>query len=164
MRRGEHGEEACVIAFHVIGTPAPKGSSRAINVSGGSDVNQARQRSWSADVQAAAVAAMQGRAPIVEMPLVVELVFHLLRPGGHWSKRGGLRPRAPSAPAVKPDLDKLARCTLDALTGIVFDDDSRIVELSVRKVYCAPNEAPGASIACQESSNAFSDLADRVDA
>ena len=33
------------------------------------------------------------------------------------------------------DIDKLARTTLDALTGIAFDDDGRIVDLVTRKRY-----------------------------
>ena len=36
---------------------------------------------------------------------------------------------------VKPDLDKLARSCFDAMTGIVFFDDSQVVELSAKKHY-----------------------------
>ena len=34
---------------------------------------------------------------------------------------------------VRPDIDKLARAVLDALTGIVWVDDDQVVELVCRK-------------------------------
>lgn len=60
------------------------------------------------------------------------------RPPGKGRNAGKLAPSAPVHPRGKPDIDKLARSTLSSLTGIVFDDDSRIVALSVAKVYAAP--------------------------
>lgn len=40
-----------------------------------------------------------------------------------------------TTPCVRPDVDKLARALLDALTGIAYEDDGQVVELLVRKVY-----------------------------
>ena len=40
-----------------------------------------------------------------------------------------------------PDIDKLARCALDALTGIVFRDDAQIVDLHATKRYGEPERA-----------------------
>ena len=37
-----------------------------------------------------------------------------------------------------PDLDKLARCAVDALTGIVLKDDALISELALAKRYGDP--------------------------
>jgi Holliday junction resolvase RusA-like endonuclease len=85
----------------------------------------------------------------VRVPVDVTIVFRIARPGGHWAKRGGVKPSAPTAPHSKPDIDKLARSTLDSLTGIVFDDDSRIVRLTLDKVYAAPGRE-GASIVVDE--------------
>jgi len=39
---------------------------------------------------------------------------------------------------VKPDVDKLARGLLDAMTGILFADDAQVVSLHVRKFYDLP--------------------------
>lgn len=36
---------------------------------------------------------------------------------------------------VKPDIDKLTRAVLDALTGVVWDDDSQVVGLQAVKKY-----------------------------
>ena len=44
-------------------------------------------------------------------------------------------------PCIKPDVDKLARALLDALTGLAYVDDEQVVELLVRKVYGAADVA-----------------------
>lgn len=146
-----------MIAFDVLGMPAPKGSNRAMLIGGkarfvpgGSKANQHRLKGWDACVRADALEAL---GPCLEpkfigRPLRVELHFRMARPSGHWGKRG-LKPSAPIAPATKPDADKLARATLDSLTGLAFDDDSRIVELLVSKSYAAPGQE-GARIVVQE--------------
>lgn len=51
-------------------------------------------------------------------------------------------------PNVKPDIDKLCRSTLDALTvGEAIDDDARIIQLTASKTYAAGSEQPGCYIA-----------------
>lgn len=50
-------------------------------------------------------------------------------------------------PNVKPDIDKLCRSTLDALTvGKAIDDDARIIQLIASKTYAAGSEQPGCYI------------------
>jgi hypothetical protein len=47
--------------------------------------------------------------------------------------------------AWKPDIDKLLRSTLDALTlAMVWGDDKQAAELQVAKLYCAHDRSPGA--------------------
>lgn len=150
-----------MISFDVLGTPAPKGSNRAITIAGkarfvpgGSKVNQQKLKGWDASVRERALEVL---GPCLEpkyraQPLVVELQFRLTRPGGHWRPKGGLKPSAPIAPATKPDIDKLVRSTLDSLTGLVFDDDSRIVSMIVTKMYAAPGQE-GALIMVREYSD-----------
>lgn len=42
--------------------------------------------------------------------------------------------RVASAPnTVRPDVDNVAKAVMDALNGIAYDDDSQVVELTVRK-------------------------------
>lgn len=146
-----------MIVIDVLGTPAPKGSNRAIlrggfavMVPGSSDTGKLKIKSWEASVR---VAAQDIARMFVQTPIAVAIVFRLARPGGHWSKNGGLRPSAPLRPSVKPDVDKLARATLDAMTGVVFDDDSRIVELALHKTYAEPGKE-GARIVVKEWSAA----------
>lgn len=154
-----------MIIIDVLGTPAPKGSQRAfvnkrtgraILSSFGSGVGEKRLRSWDADVRTAALEAHGSRKHVASAPmfvgkaLAVALIFRMARPNGHRNpKSGELRKSAPVRPSVKPDVDKLARATLDALTGIVFDDDSRIVELALHKTYAEPGRE-GARIVVKE--------------
>lgn len=143
------------ITIHVNGIPAPKGSNRAIMrggfaqlVPGGSDTGRKRMKSWARAVREAALDAcsttLKGR------PVDVWIVFWMPRPNGHRTKAGKIRASAPMYPAVKPDIDKLARNTLDALAGVAYDDDSRIVNLVLRKIYAQPGQE-GACITVAEA-------------
>lgn len=142
-------------AFSVRGTPAPKGSSRAFYKAGMKRAvivkdNSEKQRGWEGAVREAAASLVSDleTPPFVDRALRVEITFFIARPGGHWGKgknAGRLMPGAPSRPRSKPDIDKLARSTLDALIGIVFDDDSRIAKLTLEKRYASPGEE-GAAI------------------
>jgi len=74
-------------------------------------------------------------------PIAVELVFYRRRPAGHFgSGRNAhkLRPSAPSVPATRPDVLKLARAVEDSLTGVIWRDDAQIVEEVLRKFYGEP--------------------------
>ena len=148
-----------MIRIDVLGSPAPKGSNRAmlrggraVFVPGGSKVNAEKQRSFASAIRDEidrVIGASRSSPVFVDRALAIAIVFRLRRPGSHWSKKGGLLPSAPTAPSVKPDVDKLARHAIDVLTGSVFDDDSRIVELLVRKEYAPPGR-DGATIVVDE--------------
>jgi len=108
-----------------------------------------RTKPWSANVTAFAYQAMERATMFVDAPLAVELVFYVPRPQSHYGKRG-LRPSAPHYPRTKSDVDKLARCTLDALEGVVFDNDSRISRLIAEKLYAHTGIAPGVNITVEK--------------
>jgi Holliday junction resolvase RusA-like endonuclease len=61
------------------------------------------------------------------------------RPKAHLILRGGKYvPRMQYLyvrPAHAPDIDKLLRAVMDALTGIAYADDSQVIEVMVSKVY-----------------------------
>jgi crossover junction endodeoxyribonuclease RusA len=59
--------------------------------------------------------------------VTVSVVYGLPRPKG--------RDRVRVTPCVRPDVDKLCRALMDALTGIAYADDGQVVALSVRKIY-----------------------------
>lgn len=138
------------MAFRVLGSPAPKGSARAfLNkrsgraqlIPSGSATNAKKLASWATAVREAARDDVGPRdEPVfVSRPLHVGITFLMARPAGHWGVKG-LKPSAPTYPQVKPDIDKLARTTLDAMTGLVFDDDSRIALLVLRKQWASPGD------------------------
>ncbi len=139
-----------IVAFTVHGVPAPAGSKRAFahKHTGRIVVTDANKnsRSWKNQVSEEAAIAMtyhgrdgtSGYLPPLEGPLVLELVFVVPRPKGHYGARGNVRPSAPSHPTVKPDVLKLARAVEDALSGIVYRDDAQIVDERLVKVYGEP--------------------------
>lgn len=136
------------VTIDVLGTPAPKGSSRAmmrggaaVNVPSGSDANRARLADWDSALRGAALASVGAVSapPMIGVPIRMTVIWRMKRPAGHWHpKTGALKPKAPRWPATKPDTSKLLRSTEDSLTGIVWDDDSRICEHFLRKEYAAP--------------------------
>ncbi len=65
------------------------------------------------------------------------------RPKAHSRKDGVLKDDAPNWHANKPDATKLLRSLEDALTGVLWIDDSRIVRQQVKKIYGA---RPGADV------------------
>lgn len=127
--------------FFAAGLPAPKGSTQAF-IRGGRAVtthDNAKTKPWQAVI---AYAARQAGVTPLDGPVSMQLIFCLPRPRGHFGKRG-LLPSAPARPTVKPDLDKLERSCLDALTGIGFADDAQVVDLLTAKHYCAPELPAG---------------------
>lgn len=146
-----------MIVLDVLGTPAPKGSGRAILISGqarhvasGSDANRSALKAWDTAVREAALTAVgfASAPPFVATALALAIEFRLARPGSHWGTgkhAGQLKPSAPLWPMGKPDSSKLLRATEDSLTGIVWDDDSRVGLHLVDRVYARPGRE-GATI------------------
>lgn len=132
------------LQFFVPGIPAPGGSKRAFTVrrrdgSLGVGVQDAAKRNkpWRSDVAVIAGHAMTGR-PLLTGPLMVQVEFVLSRPKGHFGTGRNARQvkrSAPVYPASKPDATKLWRAAEDALTGIVWRDDSQIVQQIISKTY-----------------------------
>ena len=113
--------------FFVPGIAVTQGSGRAtINSHTGRAVyvpdHRKELRLWRRSV---ALVAGQQRVMPLEGPVGVSLDFKLIR--GKTVKR--------TYPTVKPDLDKLERAVLDALTGIAWLDDAQVVEVRKRKFY-----------------------------
>lgn len=133
------------VTIVVQGLPAPQGSKRAY-VRGGRAMlveSSAQVAPWRQDVRAATLATM-GDAPPLAGPVRLSIRFLLPRPKGHTGAHG-LLPSAPWTHTVRPDLDKLARSTLDALTGTLFRDDSQVHDLHVAKTWCdTDGDRPGA--------------------
>ncbi|WP_427870578.1 RusA family crossover junction endodeoxyribonuclease [Leucobacter luti] len=128
-----------LVSFRADGTPRPQGSKKAFVVKGRAvmvDDNKPQLKEWRNAVKAAAAAALvaHGIEPKAEGALAVALEFTFERPKS--VKR--------AMPHVAPDLDKLQRSVLDALTTAgVWKDDAQVTTISARKIY-GPN--PGALV------------------
>lgn len=133
-----------MLAFTVHGVAQPKGSARAFVAGGRAVVTSANRnvKAWQQLVALGASDAIRvGRRGLTDGPVRVIVTFHLPRPK-KYARRGGA-----IAHTTKPDVDKLARCVLDALTAIVFRDDAQVVELVARKEYAAV-DAPASCDVC----------------
>lgn len=128
-----------ILTLRVLGTPAPQGS-KAGYVRGGRAVlveSSAKVKPWRQDVAAAAEQRVSETGWQPPMFAGVALIFYLARP----------RSVRRLLPGVKPDLDKLVRSTLDALTtaGALLDD-ATVVRLTASKEYALDGQAHGAQI------------------
>ena len=71
-------------------------------------------------------------------PVRLTMTFTRPRPKGHYGtgrNASKLKPSAPKYPTTKPDTLKLARAVEDALSGIVYKDDSQVVDHRLYKVF-----------------------------
>jgi crossover junction endodeoxyribonuclease RusA len=83
-------------------------------------------------------------------PIYLHLLFRFRRPKGHWNAKGELKASAPKTITTRPDIDKLARSTLDGLTGVLFHDDAQVAFLVASKEYCLTGELEGCQIEIRE--------------
>ncbi len=121
------------ISFFVPGTPRPQGSKR--HVGRGVMVESSKYvEDWRHDVKQAAWTYRLQMEPLA-VPLSVRLDFNLPRPKYHYGTNGAVKARYElSRPSSKPDIDKLARAVLDAITSSgLWRDDSLVVDLRASK-------------------------------
>lgn len=116
----------------VPGDAAPQGSKR--HVGGGRMIESSKAVGpWRERV---ALAAHRHGYEVLTGPVRVDLEFIRPRPVS--------TPKRSTPPAIKkPDLDKLTRAILDALTGIAYADDAQVTELHSIKRLAELGEAPG---------------------
>lgn len=126
------------IVLHVPGIPAPQGSKNGY-YRGGRVVlveSSKKVKPWRDTVAATARYGCDG--PPIDGPVSVHVAFILPRPKS--------LPKRVLHMVKKPDLDKLIRSTLDALSGIAYVDDNRVTTIHASKRYATAGEAPGAHI------------------
>lgn len=132
------------LSFYVAGIPVGKGSMKAFYVP---KINRcvvtndsSKSKPWASTISVEAAAAVTGSdwQCVQAGGMDVRLTFNMPRPQGHYGSgknKGVLKLSSPSAHVTKPDIDKLTRLTLDALKGIVWNDDSQVVDLQAFKNY-----------------------------
>ena len=132
------------IKFTVYGEPATAGSKSAFTFkdkrTGKIRASMApaskKTRPWMQQVAGTAKAEYDG--PLLRGAISYKMVFYFQRPKSHY--RTGkysdlLKPFCPAWNTKKPDALKLARAVEDALTGIVWKDDSQCCNCQQIKHY-----------------------------
>ena len=106
--------------YFIAGDPVPQGS---LNFYHGRAVhsNQKYLHPWREKI----ANEIGQHVSVNEGPFEIELAFTLRRP----------RTVTREAATVRPDLDKLVRAVLDALTRVAYQDDSQVVRLVAEKSY-----------------------------
>ena len=122
------------ISFLVHGLPVPQGSTRAWLINGKPVITSTAKGLGTWRRLVADVAQRFAPDEPWEGPVGIDLHFGLPKP-----KSAPKRRRV--WPDKRPDLDKLTRAVLDALTYVVFADDSQVVEIRATKDYGAPGVA-----------------------
>lgn len=126
------------IQFNVLGTPVTQGSSKAFVVGKRAIVTHDKRKpllDWRGDIAHAAQEASQGEFAPRGVPVSMAAIFRLQRPKS--------APKRVLCPTTKPDSDKLLRSLFDALSGVIYADDSQVVKHTVEKRYAREDEAPG---------------------
>jgi Holliday junction resolvase RusA-like endonuclease len=130
-----------LISLIVHGEPAPQGSKRWV---GRMIEDNPKTKPWRSEV------CEQMRALGVETllgPLRVELEFYFQHRKGHFGtgrNAGTLKDSAPDYQTTYPDIDKLTRTILDALTqSALIRDDGQVASLTATKRYA---RTPGVHI------------------
>ena len=120
----------------VPGRPYPQGSLRPIKTKGGGIVTPQKTTvlMYRADIQT-----QWGEPDPIDGPVQVDVEFRFARPKSHYGARG-LRPSSPKFHVQSPDVDKLARSVLDALTEYGYTDDKQVIDLRAKKVWWNKNE------------------------
>jgi Holliday junction resolvase RusA-like endonuclease len=122
-----------VITLDVYGRPTPQGSKRVFN---GRivEAQSANLKKWRAAIEEACQP--YANQNIHLGPIRLEVDFFLERP-----KTVKVKDRP--LPIVPPDLDKLLRGVGDGIgqSGVIWGDDSQIVEISARKFYADDRES-----------------------
>ena len=128
-------------SFFVPGEPGPQGSKsfKGFSKQGKAILTEssAKVKPWRALVGRAA----SHECVPIDGPVVVRLDFVLYRPKSTPKTK-------PTPPAIKKngDIDKLARSTLDGLTGYAYGDDSQVTKLIVTKRIAELDEPMGCMI------------------
>lgn len=132
-----------MIKFTVYGKPQPQGSTRGfvynrfnprsnqMQARAAITSDNAKLKPWRQQVSQTAIAAAKGEIIPRGTPVSIWLMFYFDRPKS-------LSKNASSLKTTKPDIDKLIRSVLDALTGTVFEDDSQVAVCRMQKCFAQP--------------------------
>jgi len=125
------------IHFHVEGDPKGKGRPRFSSAGKFTRVYTDKQTLvYEAVIRFFAAEAM-GSTDLLETPVSVFLYVRLAVPQSYSKKRTEACLSGLEKPCKKPDIDNIAKTYLDAMNGVIFKDDTQVIDLHLKKVYSA---------------------------
>ena len=128
------------VVIKVMGEPIPQGSTRTFITKSGKPIITHSNKNLKEWRQRIATEAQKERPKRWDMDHAILLGVDFLMP------RPKTLPKKVKEDIKRPDLDKLIRAVLDALTGIYFKDDAQVVQVFAGKRYADRFEAAGAQI------------------
>jgi len=136
------------IHFQVEGDPKGKGRPRFSRAGKFTRVYTDKQTlDYEAVIKFFAAQAMGSTDPL-ETPVSVFLYIRHAVPQSYSKKRTEACLSGLEQPCKKPDIDNIAKTYLDAMNGVIFKDDTQVIDLHVKKVYSA---VPGVDVMVMEA-------------
>ena len=89
-----------------------------------------------------------GSTDPLETPVSVYLYIRHGVPQSYSKKRTEACLSGLEQPGKKPDIDNIAKTYLDAMNGVIFKDDTQVIDLHIKKVYSA---VPGVDVMVMEA-------------
>ncbi len=125
---------SAAIYFVVPGSPYGKGRPRASS-RGGFVRMYTPATTLAYESQIARLAEIaRGDWPVMATPMSLRVIAHHPIPVS-WSKKKQQLALAGACIPGKPDLDNVAKAVLDALNGVIYEDDKQVIKLVAEKKY-----------------------------
>jgi len=125
------------LKFTIFGVPQPQGSTRAFIPQGWTrpviTTDNTKLKPWRQELAQTKMIAMRecgAQLAARGVPISITLTFYFDKPKSE--------KKAAVHKVTKPDVDKLLRAVLDALTGIAYADDAQVCECRVAKSFGSP--------------------------
>ena len=136
-----------MVTFKVDGTPVPKGRARyARRGNFISTYTPEKTRTYETLIKDAAIEAMGSSEPL-ETPVSLYLYIRVPIPKSCTKKRLEAISDGSEKPTKKPDASNILKSVEDGMNGVVYHDDSQIINIHVTKVY---SSLPGVDICVKE--------------
>ena len=136
-----------MITFKVDGVPVPKGRARYVRRGNHiSTYTPEKTRTYETLIKDAARQAMGVSEPL-ETPVSLYLYIRVPIPASATKKRLQAIADGSEKPTKKPDASNVLKSVEDGMNGVVYKDDSQIVNIHVTKVF---SSFPGVDICVKE--------------
>lgn len=122
------------IAFTVPGEPVAKGRARTVS-KGSKTWSFTPQKTKQYEEVVKMYALRHRQSPLLTKALFAEILVYKSIPKTFSKKRTEMAISEELRPTTRPDSDNYAKLVLDALNGLIYEDDSQVVDLQVSKFY-----------------------------